>query len=60
MPEKLYLGMEIRGVLKMSKSLHEAEFITIQAILRFAIVGFSFQEQLSFLSDSSPLLTALL
>jgi hypothetical protein len=52
--------MEIRGVLKMSKSLHEAEFITIQAILRFAIVGFSFQEQLSFLSDSSPLLTALL
>lgn len=60
MPENLYPGMEMSGVLKMSKHFHEAEFITIQVILRFAIVGFSFQEQLSSLSDSSPLLTAFL
>jgi len=60
MPEKLYLGMEILGVLKMSKSLHEAEFTTIQATPRSATVGLLFQELLSSLSGSSPLLTALL
>jgi hypothetical protein len=60
MPEKLYLGMELLGVLRTSKSFHEAEFTTIQATPRSAIVGLLFQELLSFLSDSSPLLTALL